>query len=73
MNRELRRVSLVVTAMFLALFVSATNLQVLSSDSLSKDQRNVRAIYDGYQKQRRHFGRLTANRAVRSSCRRLPL
>ncbi|MEY3855587.1 MAG: hypothetical protein RJA45_57, partial [Actinomycetota bacterium] len=26
MNRELRRVSLVVTAMFLALFVSATNL-----------------------------------------------
>ena len=52
MNRELRRVSLVVTAMFLALFGSATNLQVLSSDSLSKDQRNVRAIYDGYQKQR---------------------
>ena len=52
MNRELRRVSLVVTAMFLALFMSATNLQVLSSESLSKDQRNVRAIYDGYQKQR---------------------
>ena len=52
MNRELRRVSLVVVAMFLALFLSATNLQVLSSDSLSKDQRNVRSIYDGYQVQR---------------------
>lgn len=52
MNRELRRVSLVVMAMFLALFLSATNLQVLSADSLSKDQRNVRSIYDGYQVQR---------------------
>ena len=52
MNKELRRVSLVVAAMFLALFVSATNLQVISSDALSKDQRNVRAIYDGYEKQR---------------------
>ena len=52
MNRELRRVSLVVTAMFLALFVSATNLQVISADNLAKDQRNVRSIYDGYQTQR---------------------
>ncbi|MEY4275739.1 MAG: hypothetical protein RIS26_202 [Actinomycetota bacterium] len=52
MNRELRRVSLVVGAMFLSLFVSATNLQVISADSLAKDQRNVRAIYDGYQTKR---------------------
>ena len=52
MNRELRRVSLVVAAMFLALFVAATNLQVISSDALSNDQRNVRSIYDGYQIQR---------------------
>lgn len=52
MNRELRRVSLVVLAMFLALFLSVTNLQVISSDALSKDQRNVRSIYDGYQVQR---------------------
>lgn len=52
MNRELRRVSIVVASMFLALFLSATNLQVISADSLSKDQRNVRAIYDGYQTQR---------------------
>ena len=52
MNRELRRVSLVVAGMFLALFISATNLQVISSDQLAKDQRNVRSIYDGYQTQR---------------------
>lgn len=52
MNRELRRVSLVVAAMFLALFVSSTNLQVLSADSLAGDARNVRAIYDGYQTKR---------------------
>ena len=52
MNRELRRVTLVVTAMFLALFISSTNLQVLSSGSLASDPRNVRAIYDGYQTKR---------------------
>jgi peptidoglycan glycosyltransferase len=52
MNRELRRVSLVVAVMFVALFIAATNLQVISSDSLSQDQRNVRTIYDGYQTQR---------------------
>lgn len=52
MNRELRRISLVVAGMFLALFLSATNLQAISADSLGKDPRNVRAIYDGYQTQR---------------------
>ena len=52
MNRELRRVSLVVTAMFVALFMASTNLQVLSADSLANDPRNVRAIYDGYQTKR---------------------
>jgi peptidoglycan glycosyltransferase len=38
--------------MFLALFLSATNLQVISAESLSADPRNVRAIYDGYQTKR---------------------
>jgi peptidoglycan glycosyltransferase len=52
MNKELRRVSMVVGAMFLALFLSATNLQVISAESLSADPRNVRAIYDGYQTKR---------------------
>ena len=52
MNRELRRISLVVGAMFVSLFVASTNLQVLSADSLSADPRNVRAIYDGYQTKR---------------------
>ena len=52
MNRELRRISLVVGSMFLALFLSATNLQVISAESLSADPRNVRAIYDGYETKR---------------------
>ena len=52
MNRELKRIAVVVGAMFLVLFLSATNLQVLSADSLAKDPRNVRAIYDGYQTKR---------------------
>ena len=52
MNRELKRVSLVVATMFVALFLSATNLQVISADSLNRDQRNVRTIYDGYQTKR---------------------
>lgn len=52
MNKELRRISIVVGAMFLSLFLAATNLQVLSADSLAGDQRNVRAIYDGYQTKR---------------------
>ena len=52
MNRELKRISLVVGVMFLSLFVASTNLQVLSADSLAADPRNVRAIYDGYQTKR---------------------
>ena len=52
MNRELKRVSIIVGVMFVALFLSATNLQVISADSLSNDPRNVRAIYDGYQTRR---------------------
>jgi peptidoglycan glycosyltransferase len=51
-NRELKRISLVVGVMFLSLFVASTNLQVLSADSLAADPRNVRAIYDGYQTKR---------------------
>ena len=52
MNRELKRIAISVGAMFLTLVLSATNLQVLSADSLAKDPRNVRAIYDGYQTKR---------------------
>jgi peptidoglycan glycosyltransferase len=49
MQKQLRRVSLVIAVMFLALFVSATTIQVISADSLTADQRNVRSVYDSYE------------------------
>lgn len=52
MNRELRRVMLVIVTMFVALFVSASLIQVLSADSLAQDPRNVRSVYDSYKTQR---------------------
>ena len=38
--------------MFLTLFVATTSIQVLSAETLSQDQRNVRSIYDSYKTQR---------------------
>ena len=52
MQKQLRRVSLVIAVMFLALFVSATTIQVIGADSLTTDQRNVRSVYDSYETQR---------------------
>lgn len=52
MNKQLRRVSLVIAAMFLSLFVSSTTIQVLNADALTSDQRNVRSVYDSYETQR---------------------
>jgi len=51
-NKELRRVSIVIFMMFLTLFVATTSIQVISAESLSQDQRNVRSVYDSYKKQR---------------------
>ena len=48
MNRELKRVSIVVLAMFVALFISASLIQVIQVDSLAADGRNTRTIYDSY-------------------------
>jgi penicillin-binding protein A len=52
MHKELRRVSIVIFMMFLTLFVATTSIQVLSAETLSQDQRNVRSIYDSYKTQR---------------------
>jgi len=52
MNREIKRVSTIVVAMFLALLVSTSILQVFQSDALSTDARNTRALNDSYQAQR---------------------
>ena len=48
MIRELKRVSLVVATMFLALFISASTIQAVDSESLADDPRNVRSLYEGY-------------------------
>lgn len=52
MNRELRRVAVVIAMMFFSLLVSSTVVQGIQADSLAADQRNVRSVYDSYQVQR---------------------
>ncbi len=44
MNRQVRRVGLVVVGCFLALFLQLNYLQVVKADSLANDPRNVRAV-----------------------------
>ena len=48
MNKQVRRVGLVLTIMFIALFATATSIQVLRSSELYSDARNVRASYETY-------------------------
>ncbi|MCW4457408.1 penicillin-binding protein 2 [Microbacterium sp. MPKO10] len=52
MNKEMKRVGLVVVAMFLALFVSTTLIQGIQADALAADPRNTRTLYDSYQTER---------------------
>ena len=48
MTKELKRVSLVVAAMFLSLFISASAIQALENETLADDPRNVRNLYESY-------------------------
>lgn len=52
MTKELRRLSILVLAMFLLLFGSTTWIQVLSADELASDPHNRRTLYDSFQVQR---------------------
>lgn len=52
MNKELKRVSTVVLAMFLTLFLSSTIIQVVAADELKADGRNARTIYASYSAER---------------------
>ena len=52
MNRQVRRVGLALTVMFIALFAMASSIQVLRSADLYKDSRNVRSSYETYKTQR---------------------
>ncbi len=52
MNKELRRLSIIMLVMFLALFGSTSWIQVVQADALYDNPRNTRALYDSYQVQR---------------------
>jgi peptidoglycan glycosyltransferase len=52
MNRQLKRVTIAVLLMFLALFTSTTVITAFQVDSLNADSRNVRTLYDSYSAER---------------------
>lgn len=52
MTKELRRLSLVMLVMFLALFVSTSVIQVGQADALAANPDNTRTRYDSYEVQR---------------------
>lgn len=52
MNKELRRISIASLAMFVALFVSTSVIQVFEVDELRADPRNVRTLYESYSAER---------------------
>ncbi|MCU1525039.1 MAG: cell division protein FtsI, partial [Microbacteriaceae bacterium] len=52
MNKELKRVSIAVLLMFVALFTSSTVITVFQVDNLNADGRNVRTLYDSYSAER---------------------
>ncbi|TPW98875.1 penicillin-binding protein 2, partial [Schumannella luteola] len=52
MNKELRRVSVLILAMFLALCTSTTVIQVVQQESLQADSRNVRTLYASFSVER---------------------
>jgi peptidoglycan glycosyltransferase len=51
-NKELKRVSTVVLAMFITLFVSGSVIQVVAADNLKADGRNARTLYASYSAER---------------------
>ncbi|BDV29360.1 peptidoglycan D,D-transpeptidase FtsI family protein [Microbacterium terricola] len=52
MTRELKRLSIVLLVLFLALFASTSWIQVLNAEALAENPRNTRALYDSYEVQR---------------------
>ena len=52
MNKELKRVSIAVLLMFIALFCSGTFITVFQVDELRADDRNVRTLYDSFSAER---------------------
>ncbi|NHI15914.1 penicillin-binding transpeptidase domain-containing protein [Microbacterium excoecariae] len=52
MTKEIRRLSIIVVFMFVALFASTSIIQVVHADSLASDPNNRRTLYDSYEVRR---------------------
>jgi penicillin-binding protein A len=52
MITPLRRVGIVVIAMFVTLFLSASLIQVVSAETIADDNRNVRKLYESFSAER---------------------
>jgi peptidoglycan glycosyltransferase len=52
MTKELRRLSIIVLLMFLALFGSTSVIQVVQAETLAENAANTRSLYDSYEVQR---------------------
>ncbi|WEG08987.1 penicillin-binding transpeptidase domain-containing protein [Microbacterium horticulturae] len=52
MTKELRRLSIIVLIMFLALFGSTSVIQVVQADNLAQNAANKRTLYDSFEVQR---------------------
>ncbi len=52
MTKELKRLSILMLVMFLALFASTSWIQVVHADALADNPANRRALYDSYEVQR---------------------
>lgn len=52
MTKELRRLSIIILLMFLALFGATSWIQVVDADLLAANPANKRTLYDSYQVQR---------------------
>ena len=64
MNTPLRRLSAVVTVLFLALFASATSIQFVQASSLNAHPGNARTVYKQYSRER---GPIVAGNTVLAS------
>jgi peptidoglycan glycosyltransferase len=52
MITPLRRIGLAVVAMFITLFISASYIQVVASEEIANDDRNVRKLYESFSAER---------------------
>lgn len=52
MNQQLKRISMLVLAMFLVLLGASTTIQMIRAEALAADDRNARTRYDAYKVER---------------------